>query len=246
MLGNHNQQRRHIMKSITAIKLWLAPAVIIALAGVAFGQGAGSITGQVKDSNGAAVAGATVRIVNPANSVSQTATSDADGIFVAPQLPPGVYIIGVEKQAFKKVERTTVVLSTGDKINAGDFTLEVGQVTEAVQIQADAGQLLIKTESGERADLVSGQQLREIGINGRNVIDLARLIRGVISGGTTVNSASTVTNITGGININGTRHTQLEYTVDGVTNYNLGNKSGAVVAVHPGALEEGTLLTSNY
>src|SRR5262249_29247608 len=117
--------------------------------------------------------------------------------FVAPQLPPGAYTISVEKQGFKKVEKSNVVLSTSDKLNAGDFTLEVGQVTEAVQIQADAGQLQIKTETGERADLVSGQQLRSIGLNGRNAIDLARLVPGVISGGAASGSgASTVTNIT--------------------------------------------------
>ena len=235
------------MKRITTLKFWAALAIVIALAVVAFGQSDGSITGQVKDSNSSAVAGATVRIVNPANGVSRTMATDADGIFVAPQLPPGAYTISVEKQGFKKVEKSNVILSTSDKLNAGDFTLEVGQVTEAVQIQADAGQLQIKTESGERADLVSGQQLRGIGLNGRNAIDLARLVPGVISGGAASGSgASTVTNITGNFTINGTRNTQHEYTVDGVTNYNLGNNTGALVSVNPDALEEVKILTSNY
>src|SRR5262247_2807922 len=239
--------RRHTMNRITAIKFWAASAIIIMLAGIAFGQSDGSITGHVKDSNGAAVAGATVRIVNPTNGVARTATTDADGIFVAPQLPPGAYTISVEKQGFKRVEKGNVVLSALDKLNAGDFTLEVGQVTEAVQIQADAGQLQIKTESGERSDLVSGQQLRGIGLNGRNAIDLARLVPGVISGGAASGSgASTVTNITGNFTINGTRNTQHEYTVDGVTNYNLGNNTGALVSINPDALEEVKILTSNY
>src|SRR5262245_6823566 len=240
-------RRKRIMKRITTLKFWAALAIVIALAVVAFGQSDGSITGQVKDSNSSAVAGATVRIVNPANGVSRTMATDADGIFVAPQLPPGAYTISVEKQGFKKVEKSNVILSTSDKLNAGDFTLEVGQVTEAVQIQADAGQLQIKTESGERADLVSGQQLRSIGLNGRNAIDLARLVPGVISGGAASGSgASTVTNITGNFTINGTRNTQHEYTVDGVTNYNLGNNTGALVSVNPDALEEVKILTSNY
>jgi hypothetical protein len=140
-----------------------------------------------------------------------------------------------------------VILSTGDKLNAGDFALEIGELTEAVQIQADAGQLQIKTESGERSDLVSGQQLRGIGPNGRNITDLAKLVPGVISGGPASGSgASTVTNITGSFNINGTRSTQHEYTVDGVTNYNLGNNTGALVSVNPDALEEVKILTSNY
>src|SRR5262245_45149707 len=187
--------RRHIMKSITAIKFLAASAVIIMLAGVAFGQSDGSITGQVKDGAGAAIAGATVRIVNPNNSVSRTATTDADGIFIAPQLPPGAYTISVEKQGFKKVEKGAVILSTSDKLNAGDFTLEVGQVTEAVQIQADAGQLQIKTESGERSDLVTNRQVRNLALNGLKILDLTKTIPGVIN--TSQGAQSTVTNAAG-------------------------------------------------
>src|SRR5262245_62729285 len=187
--------RRHPMKRITALKFWAASAIIFILAGVAFGQSDGSITGQVKDSAGAAVAGAAVRIVNPANGVSRTATTDADGIFVAPQLPPGAYTISVEKQGFKRVEKGNVILSAVDKLNAGDFTLEVGQVTEAVQIQADAGLLHIKTESGERSDLVTNRQVRNLALNGRNILDLTKTIPGVIN--TSQGAQSTVTNAAG-------------------------------------------------
>jgi hypothetical protein len=222
----------------------MASAVIIMLAGVAFGQSDGSITGQVKDNNGAAIAGATVRIVNPANSVSRTATTDADGIFVAPQLPPGAYTISVEKQGFKKVEKGAVVLSTSDKLNAGDFTLEVGQVTEAVQIQADAGQLQIKTESGERSDLVTNRQVRNLALNGRNILDLTRTIPGVVN--TNQNAQSTVTNAAGTFTINGTRSNMHEVTVDGSTNLNTGNNSGLLVTINPDALAEIKILTSNY
>jgi hypothetical protein len=226
---------------------WMLMGAFVLLAGVAFGQSAGAIFGTVKDANGAAVADAAITIADPAKSISQTASTSADGIFVFPQLPPGAYTIRVEKSGFKKVEKSNVILSTGDKLNAGDFVLEIGNVTEAIEIQADAGQLQIKSESGERSDLVSGQQLRNIGLNGRNVIDMVKLVPGVISGGPASGSgASTVTNITGSFNINGTRSTQHEYTVDGVTNYNLGNNTGALVSVNPDALEEVKILTSNY
>ncbi|MDQ3013383.1 MAG: Plug and carboxypeptidase regulatory-like domain-containing protein, partial [Acidobacteriota bacterium] len=227
--------------------LWLATTVIALLASCSFGQSAGSISGTVKDSNDAAIADAAITVINPAKSISQTANTNSDGIFVFPQLPPGAYTISVQKAGFKKVEKSNVILSTGDRLNAGDFVLEIGQVTEAIQIQADAGQLQIKSESGERSDLVSGEQIRNIGLNGRNVIDLAKLVPGVISGGPASGSgASTVTNITGSFTINGTRSTQHEYTVDGVTNYNLGNNTGALVSVNPDALEEVKILTSNY
>src|SRR5919201_1450136 len=113
-------------KGEVAAKLWLVTAVIISLLGSAFGQSAGSISGTVKDSGGAAVAGATVTIVNPANSVTQTVTSNEGGLFVFPQLPPGTYVITVEKAGFKKVEKTNVILGTADKLGVGDIVLEVG------------------------------------------------------------------------------------------------------------------------
>ncbi len=240
---------RNQASKITYRSMLLAATLLVAasLSQNVLAQAAGSITGTAKDSSGGVVASATVTISDPARGIAQTATTNDLGVFVFPQLPPGNYLIRVERNGFKKIEKSNVVLSTGDRLNAGDFVLEVGAVSETVQVTADGGQLLIKTESGERADLVSGQQLRNIGLNGRNVIDLAKIVPGVISGGAASGSgASTVTNITGGFTINGTRNTQHEYTVDGVTNYNLGNNTGALVSVNPDALEEVKILTSNY
>ena len=71
-----------------------------------------------------------------------------------------------------------------------------------------------------------------------------KTIPGVIAGGTV--TSSTVNNVVGGFNINGTRSLQHDYTVDGVTNLNLGNNTGALVSVNPDALEEVKVLTSNY
>jgi outer membrane receptor protein involved in Fe transport len=239
--------RMNMKQSRKVVNVWAIILFAAAAASGALAQTAGSITGTVKDSNGSAVAGAAVTINSPANGVTQTATTNEIGIFVFPQLPPGNYVIKAEKSGFKAIEKSNVILSTGDKLNAGEFILEVGAVSETVQVTADAGQLQIRTESGERSDLVSGQQLRSIGLNGRNVVDLVKIVPGVISGGAASGSgASTVTNITGSFTINGTRNTQHEYTVDGVTNYNLGNNTGALVSVNPDALEEVKILTSNY
>jgi outer membrane receptor protein involved in Fe transport len=222
-------------------------AITLSLAAVAFAQSDGTIFGTVKDVTGAVVADATVTVLNPAKGITRKTTTNADGAFVYPQVPPGTYTIHVEKPGFKRVEKTNVVVATGDKLNAGDFLMEVGELAATVQVTADAGQLQIKSESGERSDIVSGSQLRNIGLNGRNVVDLAKLVPGVISGGAASGSgASTVTNITGSFNINGTRSLQHEYTLDGVTNYNLGNNTGALVSVNPDALEEVRILTSNY
>src|SRR5262245_37657958 len=82
-----------------------------------------STSGRVVDSHGAVVPAAEVLVFNPQNKVSQKAISNDEGIFVAPQLPPGSYTIIIEKPGFKKLEKTGVILSASDRLNAGDFVL---------------------------------------------------------------------------------------------------------------------------
>jgi hypothetical protein len=219
-------------------------AMLFLCAGVLGQSGAGSITGSVKDINGAAVPGATVTLTNPASSVSQTATTNEDGVFTSPQLPPGTYTVSVEKEGFKRIEKAGVVLSTGDRLNAGDFVLEAGGVSETVQVVADAGQLQVKTESGERSELITNRQIKDLALNGRNILDLTRTVPGVVN--TNQNATSTVTNAAGTFTVNGTRSNMHEVTVDGATNINTGNNSGLLVTINPDALAEVKVLTSNY
>ncbi len=221
-------------------------ATLATFAGLAFAQSNGSIGGTVKDPNGGVVPGAAVVVVNQAQGLRQSATTSVEGSFVFSQLPPGVYTLTVEASGFKKKENNNVVLPVASKVNVGDVVLAVGSLTETVTVEADAGTIQLQSESGERSNIVTNRQLRDIQLNGRNVVDLMRTIPGVISGGVTANAASTVTNIAGGFNINGTRGAQHEYTIDGVTNLNLGNNTGALVSVNPDALQEVKVLTSNY
>jgi hypothetical protein len=214
--------------------------------GIAYAQSNGSIGGTVKDPNGGVVPGATVTVTNQAQGLRQTVRSNPEGDFVFAQLPPGTYKLAVEASGFKKKESSNVVLPVASKVSVGDITLEIGSLAETITVEADAATLQIQSESGERSNIVTNRQLRDIGLNGRNVVDLMRTIPGVISGGVTANAASTVTNIAGGFSINGTRTAQHEYTIDGITNLNLGNNTGALVSVNPDALEEVKVLTSNY
>jgi hypothetical protein len=75
------------------------------------------------------MAGASVTITSPAIGVTQTATTNEIGVFVFPQLPPGNYVIKAEKSGFKKIEKSKVILSTGDKLNVAAIVL--GHVYEA-------------------------------------------------------------------------------------------------------------------
>lgn len=211
----------------------------------AFGQStSGSITGTVKDSTGAVIPGASVTLVGRSDNSSQQTTTNEEGIFIYPQVRPGTYSISVQKEGFQKIEKTDVILSTGDRLSAGEFTLQVGEVSTTVTVSADAGQLQIKTESGERSDIVTGRQLQDLAINGRNTLDLTKTVPGVIN--TSQNATSTVTNAAGTFSINGARSNMNEVQIDGATNINTGNNSGLLVTVNPDSIAEAKVLTSNY
>src|SRR5579884_2197830 len=195
---------RQVQRRTACIGRLVAAAIlVVACAAVAVGQvTSGTIFGTVKDPSGAIVSGATVTVMNPSNGLTRVVRSTESGDFVLPNLLPGTYNITVEAQGFKKVEKTGIVLSAADKLNAGDFTLPVGANTESVEVTADAGQLQLQTNSGERSDLITSKQLNDVALNGRNVLDYMKLIPGA-SGLYDGHESGT-----GGIdafNINGTR-----------------------------------------
>jgi hypothetical protein len=151
-------------------------AVVAGLLSQAFAQSSGSISGIVKDSKGGMIPGATVTVADRAEAVNQTAYTNGEGGFIFPQLPPGTYTITVEMAGFKKTEKSDVVLPVASKVNVGEIVIEVGSVSETVTVQAELGQLQIQSDSGERSNLVTNRQLRDIALNGRNVVDMFKTV----------------------------------------------------------------------
>lgn len=203
----------------------------------------GTISGRVEDESGAYVSNASVTVASPATGVTRTLSTSTSGDFVAPNLPPGTYTISVEAPGFKKLDKQGVVLNAADKLNAGEFILTVGAVAESVNVTAEAGQLQLQSNSGERSDVVTSKQLNDVAMNGRNVLDYLKLVPGM--SGVFDGHASG----TGGIdayNINGTRANQHEFTIDGASNVDTGNNGGTHVTINPDAIEEVKVLTSNY
>src|SRR5215469_15632129 len=207
----------------------------------------GTIFGSVRDASGAAIQGATVTITEPSVGVTRTVPSSDAGQFSAPGLPPGTYNIKVESQGFKTLETTGITLSAADKLNAGEFKLEIGAVAQTVNVIADAGQVQLQSNSGERSDLITSRQLSDVAMNGRNVLDYIKLIPGVnsTSGLADLHVSSNIGQL-GNFSINGSRQNQHEYTIDGASNVDTGNNGGTHVTINTDAIEELKILTSNY
>jgi hypothetical protein len=219
-------------------------AFLLLVTTVSRGQSsAGSIFGNIEDINRAAVAGAVVTVTDDTTRLTLQTTSSADGSFVIPQLPPGRYTISVEKTGFKKVEKADVILTTAGKLNAGRFVLEVGAVGETVTVMADAGQLQLKSESGERSDLLTGTQIKDLALNGRNMLDLLKTVPGVVSN---VRGLVSGPGGLGDFSMNGTRGNQHEMVIDGSSNVETGSNAAQHVTINPDAVAEVKILTANY
>lgn len=228
------------------VKIWffLVSITLTAAAAAAFGQStSGAIAGRVVDATGAVIPEADVLVFNPETNISQKAVSNAEGTFVVPQLPPGHYTVIVEKKGFKKFEKVGVILSAADRLNAGDFVLAVGAMAEVVVVDADVGQLQLQSESGERSDLITEKQIRDLALNGRDLLDMMKLIPGVVG------DASYQFSRPDGLsdfNVNGTRGNQKELALDGSSNVDTGSNGGRHVSTNPDAIAEVKILTSNY
>ncbi len=203
----------------------------------------GTMFGRVKDSTGAVVANATITVKSPDIGAERTVTSNEGGDFVVPNMPPATYNISIEATGFKRLEATGIVLSAADKLNAGEFVLQVGAAAESVTVSADAGQLQLQSNSGERSDLITSRQLDDVAMNGRNVLDYLKLVPG-LSGLPDLHVSGTGS--LDAFSINGTRQNQHEFTIDGASNVDTGNNGGTHVTLNTDAIEEVKILTSNY
>jgi hypothetical protein len=204
----------------------------------------GSIGGRVIDQQGATVAGATVTATDTAKNVSNTGKTSAAGDFAIVGLQPGSYRVTVEVSGFKKLTRTAIQLDANDKLSVGDLILEVGAVTESVEVSGTA--VLLQTESVERSSTISGKQLENIEVNGRNALDLTKLVPGVA---TSTNTSYAVGSSGTGANnfaVNGARPSQNQLTINGIGNVDTGNNGGMNVSVSIDSIAEFKILTGDY
>src|SRR5262249_31196007 len=129
------------------------------------------------DANGAAIAGATVIITDAEkNVVVRTATTNSDGQYSVPLLQPGLYDVAVEAHSFKKQIQRGVKLDLNQRRTV-DLTLEVGNISEVVTVEAST--IAVESTTPTSSTLISGDQVRELSLNNRNWVQLVALAPGV-------------------------------------------------------------------
>ena len=184
-------------------------AILLLTAGSLIGQSTnGEIAGSVTDPTGAAVPGVQITFLNENTGEVKAVESTATGDYLATQLPVGTYQASVQADGFRTLERPGIALSALQSLRV-DFILELGQVTETVTITSQAPQ--VDTRSTQIGMTVDDRRIKDLPLNGRNPLDLVRLVPGVQRVSTTIRPSFGQQNM----NINGGRHFSVNYLLDG-------------------------------
>lgn len=244
--------------------LFFAPLILFCFlfitAHVAMAQtGTAAISGHVADTSGASLPGATVELRNVQQGTLFTGTTNGDGIYIFPSVPPGQYSVTVSKEGFKQAKLVGVVASVQAHV-VQDFRLEIGSVSTSVVVSAE--QITANTTDASVSTVVDRHFVENLPLNGRSFQSLLYLTPGVtLNAGTGATGSNIGT--AGQFIVNGQRPDANYWTVDGVSG-NIGmapntpgvGAAGAVGAVNElggtsalisvDALQEFRVVTSTY
>ncbi len=189
-----------------------------------------TVRGSVTDAQGAAVPGATVRLVNESRGFSRTTATSSSGTYSFPSVPPGTYRVEFEAKGFKKTIRSDVDALV-DKSSDANAVLEIGNVNEVVNVAAGDLTSIVNTQDASLGNNFTAQQISQLPLNARNVANLLSLQPGVAPGGY----------------VTGSRSDQANITLDGVdvNEQQTGDAFTPVLRVSPDTVEEFRVTTSN-
>ena len=159
--------------ALVALVTTFTPLVATSFAQTATGQ----ITGTARDASGAVMSGVKVVVTNQQTGLTRETKTGGNGDYVIPLLPVGVYIVTGEQSGFKTAIRSDVTL-TVDQIQRVDLALAPGNVSETVEVQANA--LALDTGSASVGQTITEKQVTELPLNGRNFLQLLFLGAGAV------------------------------------------------------------------
>jgi Carboxypeptidase regulatory-like domain len=186
----------------------------------------GSISGNVTDSTGALIKGATVKLINTdRNALIRTVKTNDHGYYTATSLPLGHYRVEISDSGFKTAAVTNIMLNVADALTV-DSSLVPGGAGETVSVNGE-GADRINLENATSAGLINGTQVTQLVINSRNYQALMTLQPGVAFGGATDSMPRGPVAIGGVSNtvnysVNGGRSTSNNWTIDGADNLDRG------------------------
>jgi len=232
----NSPRRRSVAISAT---VGLILCIVVFPVDAAMAQGLdGTLRGQVKDPTAALVPGAQVTAKNNGTGVVRTAVTTSAGTYTFPNLLVGSYTISAEIAGFKKSVRPNVEIRA-NQITEVDVTLEVGEVTVTMEIQAGAE--LVQTTSSQLSSSISGKPVTDLP-NFGNAGDGTPYALAILTPGVTTQGGGILGE---GGSIGGNRPRNNNFTIDGVDNNRL-DITGTALPVIADAVHEFTLLTNQF
>src|SRR5436309_5918119 len=207
----------------------------------------GSILGVVHDRTQAVVAGARIVATNVQTNLTRETVSAADGTYRILALPAGTYKLTATAPGFQTFSTTDVDLKVNDQLHV-DVTLDVGSVTEKVEVSANAVQ--VQTENTQLGDVIESKKMLSLPLNGRSYLDLLGLQAGVVP--VTSGSIQQDRSVSGGyspnagnLSVNGQRETANAFLVNG-GDVSEGRNLGAGLVPNLDSVEEFRLITNSF
>jgi len=194
------------------------------------------ISGTVKDSSGAVIAGAKVTAKNDATGIAQTQTTTEAGLYSFPSLPVGGYTITVEMTGFKTANQAGVIIQVNTPVTV-DIAMEVGQANEIVNVTGGVERL--QTDNATIGNVVQQKAIESLPLNGRNPLTLLTLEPGVVQ--------RSFGGIGSGVHVNGSRDRAYNVTIDGIeaNESTVPNPVSNLYRINPDNIQEYKVTTNN-
>lgn len=202
----------------------------------------GNVAGNVTDQTGAVLPDATVTVTSLATGAKRTVVTSNEGNYFIANLPIGSYKLSVTKSGFKETSVANLVVNV-ESTTRFDVSMQPGEVTEVVTISAESVQ--VESQSGTIGEIVSGEQVRELPLNGRSFVQLTQLQPGVSPAN---NFDSKSKGLFGGVDfsVNGNSGQANLFMTDGANNNDTGSNRTILLFPSIEAIAEFRSLRNSY
>ena len=218
--------------------LFAGAALLLALLGApeAFGQVFGRISGTAKDPTGSVVPSVSVTAACAETGIKSVTLTDVQGFYAFPSLPVGHYEVRASAPGFKDFTVTGLTLDVNSALLV-DIPLSLGSQAEHISVEAAA--LQVETTSTQMGEVVSGDSITSIPLNGRSYLGLLALQPGVAPYSGTYNGGN------GGYSVSGNREVANGFYVNG-GNVKEGNNGGTTILPNLDSMAEFRIITNNF
>src|SRR5436309_309944 len=202
----------------------------------------GTITGTVTDPSGAVVPSATVSVVSERTGAARETVTNEQGSFSFPELQAGTYSITVNKAGFKKLALRGVELHVAD-VTSLNLKMDMGAASETIEVESSP--VSVNTSTGDVSNIMLGEQVRELPMNGRNFVQLTTLVPGAAVGESFDNKNK---GLFAGVDISfsGSPSVDNQWTVDGAGNNDIGSQRTILVYPSIDGIDEFKIQRNSY